>query len=61
MLMDETEMEASKLEGVDLLSSECGTRSWSASSSRLVSFTHLTFDSLGPPQGEARRKDPKTF
>ena len=34
-----------------------GVRSLSASSSRLFSFTHLTFDSLGPPQGEARRKD----
>ena len=32
-------------------------RRQSASSSRLSSFTHLTFDSLGPPQGEARRKD----
>ena len=29
----------------------------STRSSRLFSFTHLTFDSLGPPQGEARRKD----
>ena len=32
-------------------------RRQSASSSRLSSFTHLTLDSLGPPQGEARRKD----
>ena len=29
----------------------------SASSSRLFTFTHLTFDSLGPPRGEAHRKD----
>jgi len=32
-------------------------RSLSARSSRLFRFTHLTFDSLGPPEGEARRKD----
>ena len=36
-------------------------RPLSASSSRLFSFPHLTFDSLGPPQGEARRKDPGNF
>ena len=33
----------------------------SASSSRLISFTRLTFDSLGPPQGEARRKELTSF
>ena len=33
----------------------------SAGSSRLFSFSHLTFDSLGQPQGEARRKDGSTF
>ena len=35
--------------------------SFSASSSRLFSFALLTFDSLGPPQGEARRKDSDKF
>ena len=33
----------------------------SASSARLVSFTHLTFDSVGPPQGEAPRREGNNF
>jgi hypothetical protein len=32
-------------------------RSLSASSSHLFSFTQSIFDSLSPPQGEARRRD----
>ena len=36
-------------------------RSLSASSSRLFSFMHPTFDLFGLPKGEARRKDPAPF
>jgi len=43
--------------GVTLFRVTLFQRSLSTSSSRLFSFTHLPFDSLGPPQGEARRKD----
>ena len=47
-----------KLQRIALISCKARNQmSLSASSSRLFSFTHLTFDSLGPPQGEARRKD----
>ena len=41
-------------EGARVASSELPL---SASSSRFFGFTYLTFDLLGPPQGEARRKD----
>ena len=32
-------------------------RAWEDPTKGLLWFTHLTFDSLGPPQGEARRID----